>query len=87
VSLIFTAKTQSNPENTVGLMTLGGTGPEVKVTLSSDFGKILAGIHDTKVHGDTHLATGIQVAAVCFFLGYILSFMFVCPVANGFSLL
>lgn len=64
VSLVFTAKTQSNPENTVGLMTLGGNGPEVKVTLTSDFGKILAGIHDTKINGGTHLATAINVAAL-----------------------
>lgn len=64
VSLVFTAKTQSNPENTVGLMTLGGTGPEVKVTLTNDFGKILSGIHETKIHGNTYLATAINVAAL-----------------------
>ncbi|ANB12010.1 proteasome regulatory particle base subunit RPN10 [Sugiyamaella lignohabitans] len=45
-------------------MTLGGNGPEVKVTLCSEFGKILAGIHDTTVHGTNHLATSIQVAAL-----------------------
>jgi len=64
VSLIFSAKTQANPESSVGLMTMGGKGPEVLVTLTTDFGKILSGLHDTKIKGGTHLATGIQVAGV-----------------------
>lgn len=45
-------------------MTMGGKGPEVLVTLTTDYGKILAGLHDTKIKGETHLATGIQVAGV-----------------------
>jgi Mg-chelatase subunit ChlD len=45
-------------------MTMGGKGPEVLVTLTTDFGKILSGLHDTKIKGGTHLATGIQVAGV-----------------------
>lgn len=65
VSIIFSAKTQANPESSVGLMTMGGKGPEVLVTLTTDFGKILSGLHDTKIKGGTHLATGIQVAGVC----------------------
>ena len=44
---------------------MGGKGPEVLVTLTTDFGKILSGLHDTKIKGGTHLATGIQVAGVC----------------------
>ncbi|KAL7275128.1 proteasome regulatory particle base subunit rpn10 [Rhizina undulata] len=64
VSLIFSAKTAANPESSVGLMTMGGKGPEVLVTLTTDFGKILTGLHDTKIKGGTHLATGIQVAGL-----------------------
>jgi 26S proteasome regulatory subunit N10 len=64
VNLIFSAKTQANPESSVGLMSMGGKGPEVLVTLSTDFGKILDGLHRTKIRGGTHLATGIQVAGV-----------------------
>ncbi|KAI5794459.1 hypothetical protein DFH27DRAFT_566570 [Peziza echinospora] len=64
VNLIFSAKTNANPESSVGLMTMGGKGPEVLVTLTTDFGKILSGLHDTKIKGDTHLATGIQVAGL-----------------------
>ncbi|KAI5796637.1 hypothetical protein EDC01DRAFT_716972 [Geopyxis carbonaria] len=64
VQFIYSAKTQSNPESSVGLMTMGGKGPEVLVTLTSDYGKILSGLHDTKIKGETHLAIGIQVAGL-----------------------
>lgn len=64
VSLIYSAKTQANPESSVGLMTMGGKGPEVLVTLTTDYGKILTGLHDTKIKGEAHLATGIQVAGL-----------------------
>lgn len=47
-------------------MSMGGKGPEVLVTLTDDFGKILDGIHRTKIRGSTHLATGIQIAGVSF---------------------
>ena len=65
VNLIFSVKTNANPESSVGLMSMGGKGPEVLVTLTTDFGKVLDGIHRTKIRGDTHLATGIQIAGVC----------------------
>lgn len=64
IHLIFSAKTQANPESSVGLMSMGGKGPEVLVTLTTDFGKILDGLHRTKIKGSAHLATGIQVAGV-----------------------
>merc|ERR1711964_153357 len=35
VSLIFSAITQANPESSVGLMSMGGKGPEVLVTLTT----------------------------------------------------
>lgn len=64
VDLIFQAKTNSNPENTVGLLASGGNGPQVLSTLTADFGKLLSGIHETKIQGSLHFATGIQVAAL-----------------------
>lgn len=66
VSLIFSAITQANPESSVGLMSMGGKGPEVLVTLTTDHGKILDGLHRTKskIRGSSHLATGIQIAGV-----------------------
>lgn len=48
-------------------MSMGGKGPEVLVTLTTDFGKILEGIHRTKIKGTTHFATGIQIAGVSLF--------------------
>ncbi|ESZ90501.1 26S proteasome regulatory subunit S5A, multiubiquitin chain binding protein [Sclerotinia borealis F-4128] len=65
-SLIFSAITQANPESSVGLMSMGGKGPEVLVTLTTDHGKILDGLHrtKTKIRGDSHLATGIQIAGL-----------------------
>ncbi|KAI0462624.1 proteasome regulatory particle base subunit rpn10 [Komagataella kurtzmanii] len=62
VDFIFHGKTNSNPENTVGLMSMGGDGPQVLTTLTADFGRILAGIHDTKISKGIHFSTGIQVA-------------------------
>lgn len=66
VSLIFSAITQANPESSVGLMSMGGKGPEVLVTLTTDHGKILEGLHRTKskIRGESHLATGIQIAGL-----------------------
>ncbi|ODQ61551.1 hypothetical protein WICANDRAFT_86392 [Wickerhamomyces anomalus NRRL Y-366-8] len=64
VDLIFQAKTNSNPENTVGLLAAAGNGPQVLSTLTADFGKLLSGIHETKIEGSLHFATGIQVAAL-----------------------
>lgn len=48
---------------------MAGKGPEVLVTLTTDFGKVLDGMHRTKIKGRTHLATAIQVAGVCFVHG------------------
>ncbi|XP_047317983.1 26S proteasome non-ATPase regulatory subunit 4 homolog [Impatiens glandulifera] len=62
VNLICGAKTQSNPENTVGVMTMAGKGPRVLVTPTSDLGKILACMHGLEVGGECNLASGIQVA-------------------------
>jgi hypothetical protein len=36
---------QSNPENTVGILTMAGKGVRVLVTPTSDLGKILACMH------------------------------------------
>uniref|UniRef100_A0A803KWE5 26S proteasome non-ATPase regulatory subunit 4 homolog n=1 Tax=Chenopodium quinoa TaxID=63459 RepID=A0A803KWE5_CHEQI len=62
VNLICGAKTQSNPENTVGILTMAGKGVRVLVTPTSDLGKILACMHGLEVGGEMDLAAGIQVA-------------------------
>ncbi|KAI5953680.1 RPN10 [Candida jiufengensis] len=61
---IFQNKVNSNPENTVGLLAYGGSGPQVLSTLTTDFGKILSGVHETKISGENNFSNGIQVAAL-----------------------
>ncbi|KAH7123918.1 hypothetical protein B0J11DRAFT_325145 [Dendryphion nanum] len=63
-NLIFSAKTQANPESSVGLMSMGGSTPEILTTLTTDIGKILDGLHRTKIKGSSHFTTGINVAAL-----------------------
>ncbi|KAL2907124.1 26S proteasome non-ATPase regulatory subunit 4-like protein [Bienertia sinuspersici] len=62
VNLICGAKTQSNPENTVGILTMAGKGVRVLATPTSDLGKILACMHGLDIGGEMNLAAGIQVA-------------------------
>ncbi|XWS45558.1 hypothetical protein CRYUN_Cryun15aG0146800 [Craigia yunnanensis] len=62
VNLICGAKTQSNPENTVGVLTMAGKGVRVLVTPTIDLGKILACMHGLEIGGEMNLAAGIQVA-------------------------
>ncbi|KAH7326645.1 hypothetical protein B0I35DRAFT_387588 [Stachybotrys elegans] len=66
VNVLFQSITQGNPESSVGLMSMGGKGPEVLVTLTTEQGKILDGLHRTKkkISGSSHLKTGIQVATL-----------------------
>lgn len=61
---IFQNKVNSNPENTVGLLAYGGNGPQVLSTLTTNYGKILSGAHETKIFGSNHFGTGIQVAGL-----------------------
>lgn len=61
---IFQNKLNSNPENMVGLLSYGGNGPQVLSTLTTDFGKILSGAHGTKIAGENHFSSGLQVAAL-----------------------
>lgn len=51
---------------------MGGKGPEVLSTFTPDFGGILAGLHETNIHGTAHLSSSIQVAGVCSLLFLIL---------------
>ncbi|KAF2724434.1 hypothetical protein K431DRAFT_281862 [Polychaeton citri CBS 116435] len=64
VNLIFHSKTQANPESSVGLMSMGGSGPEVLTTLTTNPGKVLDGLHRTPVKGESHLYTAIMIASL-----------------------
>ncbi|KAK7017996.1 proteasome regulatory particle base subunit rpn10 [Paramarasmius palmivorus] len=64
VNVVFQTKVDSNPENTVGIMSMAGKGPEVLVTHSKDLGQILQAIHKTssKIGGAIDIPTAIAVA-------------------------
>jgi len=62
VNLLAGAKTQMNPENTVGLMSYAGASPEVLVTLTNDLGKIMSSLHTVRIKGQINLLNGLQVA-------------------------
>ncbi|KAK4861871.1 hypothetical protein LT330_003906 [Penicillium expansum] len=64
VSIIHNVKMRANAQSAVGLMSMGGKGPEVLSTFTPEFGAILAGLHQTKIHGTSHLSSTIQVAAL-----------------------
>lgn len=64
VSVVHTAKMRVHPQSAVGLMSMGGKGPEVLSTFTTDFGGILSGLHHTKIHGAAHFCSSIQVAGV-----------------------
>jgi len=62
INLICGAKTQSNPENTVGVLSCAGKSPGVLVTLTSDLGKILSSLHEVKIGGSFDFLASMQVA-------------------------
>ncbi|KAI0478686.1 von Willebrand factor type A domain-containing protein [Xylariaceae sp. FL0804] len=66
INILFDSVTQGNPESSVGLMSMGGKGPEVLSTLTTERGKLLDGLHRTKkkISGSSNLATGIQIASL-----------------------
>ncbi|KAJ7211928.1 hypothetical protein B0H12DRAFT_1156518 [Mycena haematopus] len=64
VTTVVQTKIDSNPENTVGIMTMAGKGPEVLVTHTKDIGQILQAIHTTssKIGGNIDIPTAIAIA-------------------------
>ncbi|KZT21230.1 hypothetical protein NEOLEDRAFT_1099538 [Neolentinus lepideus HHB14362 ss-1] len=64
VTTIFQTKVDSNPESSVGLMTMAAKGPEVLVTHSRDIGQILQGIHKTtgRLGGTADIPTALNIA-------------------------
>ncbi|CAF1009317.1 unnamed protein product [Didymodactylos carnosus] len=60
VSLIFHAKTRSNPENNVGLLTLADG--RVVTQLTSDVGKVFSKLHLLPIEGKIDFCKGIKVA-------------------------
>lgn len=62
VSTVFSAKTDSNPESSVGLMTMAGKSPSILVTPTNDIGKLLSAANKAEIGGVSDLITSIQVA-------------------------
>jgi len=64
VSTVFQTKTDANPENTVGVMTMAGKGPEVLVTHSKELGQVLKGVHAIarSIGGLPDLSTALTIA-------------------------
>lgn len=63
-TIIFDAKTNANRQNSVGVMTMAGKGPQILSNLTDDVGKILKALHTTQVAGNAELTTGINIAQV-----------------------
>jgi len=61
-SLICTARTDSHPENTVGLLTMAGKGVDMLVSPTENIGKILAAFAGITAAGNTQFSTSVQIA-------------------------
>lgn len=64
VTTVFQTKIDSNPENTVGVMTMANKGPEVLVTHTKELGQIMTAVHNTSTNlGRTaSIPTAIAIA-------------------------
>jgi 26S proteasome regulatory subunit N10 len=61
VNLIANAKTRSNPENNVALVTLANSS-EVLTTLTTDVGKVMAKLQQVQPKGEVNFVTGVRIA-------------------------
>nr|CAG4640980.1 EOG090X08NC [Eulimnadia texana] len=61
VNMVCHAKTRSNPESNVGLLTLANS-TEVLATLTTDVGRILTKLHQVQPKGNINFLTGIRIA-------------------------
>ncbi|WVQ82883.1 hypothetical protein IAT38_005019 [Cryptococcus sp. DSM 104549] len=62
VQTVFTAKTDSNPESAVGLMTMAGKAPALLSTPTNDLGRLLSSLSKVLVAGSPQLSTAISIA-------------------------
>lgn len=60
MNLLAGAKTQSNPENCVGVLSLAGNVPKMLVTPTPELGKILNCLQVVQIDGSIHFGTGVQ---------------------------
>eukprot|EP01023_Acetabularia_acetabulum_P014431 TRINITY_DN1705_c0_g2_i1.p1 TRINITY_DN1705_c0_g2~~TRINITY_DN1705_c0_g2_i1.p1 ORF type:complete len:370 (-),score=97.09 TRINITY_DN1705_c0_g2_i1:716-1825(-) len=62
VNLLAMSKTEMNPENAVGIMTMAGKTPKVLVTLTNDLGKILNSVLLIDYESKCNLASTLKIA-------------------------
>ncbi|GJJ07840.1 hypothetical protein Clacol_002045 [Clathrus columnatus] len=64
VTTVFRSKIDSNAENTVGVMTSAGKGPQVLVTHTKELGQVLSGLHKTEqqISGESDIPTALNIA-------------------------
>lgn len=62
VNLVCSAKTQQNPENSVGILTTAGDRIEVMITPTSDLGKMVSELAKINIGGSSDLLRAIQTA-------------------------
>lgn len=60
MNLLAGAKTQSNPESCVGILSLAGKVPKMLVTPTPDLGKVLNSMHGLEMGGAVNFSTGVQ---------------------------
>jgi len=61
-NLICGAKTQQNPETTLGILSMAGKSPVVQVALTTDLGKLLASLSSVQIQAATHFSLSMRVA-------------------------
>ncbi|UZJ54194.1 hypothetical protein CBS101457_003514 [Exobasidium rhododendri] len=62
VNIVFDAKTSSNPESRVGLITMAGKRAELLASLTQDMGKMIGALHGSKLGGQSDISNGINIA-------------------------
>ncbi|GLD99508.1 hypothetical protein PINS_up008234 [Pythium insidiosum] len=61
-NLLCGAKTQSNPESTVGILTMAGRSVQVLASPTENMGTLLSAVHSITVGGTLKLSNALQVA-------------------------
>jgi len=62
VNLVCGAKTQQNPENSVGILTTAGDRTEVMITPTTDLGRMVSELSKIKIGGQADFMRGVQTA-------------------------
>jgi len=63
-NIITGAKLQSNPENTIGFLTMGGQNCVVHESLTTDIDRMLASLSRVKTEGSLHVIEGLRIGSL-----------------------